>query len=365
MLAILSPFNSQSLTSFQLPGRTDNEIKNFWNTRIKRRQRAGLPIYPPDICLQSLDENSSSQNMGRYSSGDTPNSEFIPTHNLEIPSVEFKGLGVNQELYQPYANNFAGGYFSAALSPTCSNSILLPKMHPAKRLRESEPSLPGFNAVHPALDQYNDDFQIASKSFGASYDHGLSSSSSLLPGSHALINGNSSSLPNSWAMKMELPSLQHSDSQMGSWASPSPLPSLESVDTLIQTPPNEHSESGHHSPQNNGLLESILYESRALRNTKNNSWQKTSNADVPANGADSSPQFHDADWDSCGDPNSPLGHSSASLFHEFTPVRGSSLDEPQPMKTLPGEYNLLANKLYNLWLNYYCSNILLLFLLCF
>ncbi|GLT51357.1 hypothetical protein SLA2020_247740, partial [Shorea laevis] len=28
---------------------TDNEIKNFWNTRVKRRQRQGLPLYPPDI----------------------------------------------------------------------------------------------------------------------------------------------------------------------------------------------------------------------------------------------------------------------------------------------------------------------------
>ncbi|KAL8090211.1 hypothetical protein AgCh_039617 [Apium graveolens] len=340
--------NKWARMAAELPGRTDNEIKNFWNTRIKRRQRAGLPIYPPDICLQSLDENSSSQNMGRFSGDDTPNSEFLPTHNLEIPSVEFKGLGVNQELY----NISAGGYFSTGLSPTYSNSILIPKIHPAKRLRESEPSLPGFNAVHPALDQYNDDFQIASKSFGASYDHGLSSSPCLLSGSHALINGNSSSLPNSWAMKLELPSLQHSDSQMGSWASPAPLPSLESVDTLIQTPPNEHLEPGHHSPQNNGLLESILYESRALRNTEKNSWQQTSNPDVPANGTDSSSQFQDADWDSCGDPNSPLGHSTASLFRECTPVRGRSLDEPQLMKTLPGK-DELANKLFHLWLLHY------------
>ncbi|CDP10791.1 unnamed protein product [Coffea canephora] len=41
--------NKWARMASQLPGRTDNEIKNYWNTRLKRRQRAGLPVYPVDI----------------------------------------------------------------------------------------------------------------------------------------------------------------------------------------------------------------------------------------------------------------------------------------------------------------------------
>uniref|UniRef100_A0A0E0D351 Transcription factor GAMYB n=1 Tax=Oryza meridionalis TaxID=40149 RepID=A0A0E0D351_9ORYZ len=43
--------NKWARMASHLPGRTDNEIKNYWNTRTKRRQRAGLPVYPPDVQL--------------------------------------------------------------------------------------------------------------------------------------------------------------------------------------------------------------------------------------------------------------------------------------------------------------------------
>ncbi|WZY75793.1 hypothetical protein YC2023_022177 [Brassica napus] len=43
--------NKWARMAAQLPGRTDNEIKNYWNMRLKRLQRQGLPLYPPDIIL--------------------------------------------------------------------------------------------------------------------------------------------------------------------------------------------------------------------------------------------------------------------------------------------------------------------------
>ncbi|XP_060188205.1 transcription factor MYB101 [Lycium barbarum] len=55
--------NKWARMAAQLPGRTDNEIKNYWNTRLKRRQRAGLPIYPQELQSQNQQENNQTQSL--------------------------------------------------------------------------------------------------------------------------------------------------------------------------------------------------------------------------------------------------------------------------------------------------------------
>ncbi|CAI9761597.1 unnamed protein product [Fraxinus pennsylvanica] len=339
--------NKWARMAAELPGRTDNEIKNYWNTRIKRRQRAGLPIYPPDICTQALNENQHHENMDNFSSGDIQQSDFLSMNVFEIP--QFNGMGLNRELYTPVLLDIpASSLLVEGLDSSYPSKSLLCTMHPSKRPRGQESMFSGVSApsgvsgVLPGSSQYPNDGSmriVQSFGFSSAYDHDSTSnhalSSSLIPGCHAIMNGNPSSSEPAWAMKLELPSLQ---TQMGSWGSPySPLPSLESVDTLIQSPPTELTQSCSLSPRNSGLLDAVLYESQMRKNSKNYC-QPTSPASImPVDVLDtSSHKLHETEWEVYGDPISPFGHSSSSVFSEYTHVSANSLDEPPSAETMPG-----------------------------
>ncbi|XP_071706983.1 transcription factor GAMYB-like [Rutidosis leptorrhynchoides] len=331
--------NKWARMAVELPGRTDNEIKNFWNTRTKRRQRAGLPIYPPDICMQTLNENHHNQNMATFTNGDTSNSELFPNIPFDAPAAEFKNLELNHESYTPNILDIPGrsfldipgtSFFPNGPGATSSNSFLYPLLHPPKRVRRSD--------TYPPFDDGFFPTEISS-SYNQSFNGDIipSSSSCLISGSHAYFNGNksSSSGPTTWAQKMELPSLQYA-TRMGSFNAPtSPLPSLESVDTLIKSTLVGQTKSETPSHRDSGLLEAVLLESQNLKMLKSNNNSNASLARADITDSSSQNLQGDDDWEAYGDTMSPLGHSSASVFSEYTPhISGSSLDEHQSVETI-------------------------------
>ncbi|XP_061352584.1 transcription factor GAMYB-like [Gastrolobium bilobum] len=346
--------NKWARMAAELPGRTDNEIKNYWNTRIKRMQRAGLPIYPEEICRRVLSGNQESLNIGTLTNEASQHDDLSQTDNFAIPDVEFKNFKLRPGLsYGPSIFDIPESSMLEQSSDSSHNyNILFPMMHPSKRLRESDmlynslgscisSAVPLFDQYgnytyekipdHPTLTSPCDPILNTSDHF-----HGDN-----LTGSHATLNGNtSSSTPLSGAMKFELPSLQYFETQQGSWGMPaSPLPSLESVDTLIQSPPVEPILSDPVSPQSSGLLEAIIYQSKSLKGSNTDSYQETTKNCVPNEAVKSSTSNPcKTEWDEQGDPNSPFGQSAASVLTDYTPISMCSVDGPQSVETTQDQH---------------------------
>jgi transcription factor MYB, plant len=89
------------LCLFQLPGRTDNEIKNFWNTRIKKTEKQGLPIYPEHVLSQVKQPQ---QDMNCETPGLSHGKKRIreiEIHDLMDVKILFQHLDYHKDLVVP------------------------------------------------------------------------------------------------------------------------------------------------------------------------------------------------------------------------------------------------------------------------
>ncbi|KAJ7982434.1 transcription factor GAMYB [Quillaja saponaria] len=325
--------NKWARMAAHLPGRTDNEIKNYWNTRIKRRQRAGLPLYPPELCMEPLQENQEGHTDG-INGGDKRHRGFLLKSRYEIPDVIFDRLKANQCLL-PYVPEIPDISENSILLKGLGSSQycnFMPSTLPSqKRLRESTVPCPGSNGFS-AFDHFQDDVcDKVAQSFGFSSPlHPDPASENSLSFIHSLSDGNSSaSKPTNVAVKLELPSFQYPETDLGSWGSSTPShPLLESVDAFIQSPPpTGMQEEECSSPRNSGLLDALLHQAKTLSSTKNHSSDKSSKSATATPGEianTSTLNMCGTEWEDYADPISPFGHSATSLFSELTPLSASA-----------------------------------------
>jgi myb proto-oncogene protein len=230
----------------------------------------------------------------------------------------------------------------------------------AGMLKQSGCALPALSdtidGVLSSVDQFSNDSEKLKQALGFDYLNEANASSKTiapfgvaLSGSHAFLNGNfSASRPINGPLKMELPSLQDTESDPNSWLKYTLAPAVqptELVDPYLHSPiatPSVKSECA--SPRNSGLLEELLHEAqgRSGKNRQPSVRSSSSSANTPCETTTVvSPEF-----DLC--PEYWEDHHS-SFINECTPFSGYSFTESTPVsaaspgifqlsKISPGEY---------------------------
>ncbi|CAD5322724.1 unnamed protein product [Arabidopsis thaliana] len=273
-----------------LPGRTDNEIKNYWNTRIKRRQRAGLPLYPPEIYVDDLhwSEEYTKSNIIRVDRrrrhqdflqlGNSKDNVLFDDLNFaasllpaasdlsDLVACNMLGTGASSSRYESYMPPILPSpkqiWESGSRFPMCSSNIKHEFQSPEHFQNTAVQKNPRSCSISPCDVDHHP------------YENQHSSHMMMVPDSHTVTYGmHPTSKPLFGAVKLELPSFQYSEtSAFDQWkTTPSPPHSdlLDSVDAYIQSPPpSQVEESDCFSSCDTGLLDMLLHEAKIKTSAK-------------------------------------------------------------------------------------------------
>ncbi|KAJ9560906.1 hypothetical protein OSB04_006066 [Centaurea solstitialis] len=140
-----------------LHGRTDNEIKNYWNTRLKRRLRAGLPIYPVDFQQhhhhhrRHHEPSLQNQSLPFSSSSSSSNHANAALNSLSPMIFDPLNYGpiLNSPLYLPSSSQSRFKMLRDSANGSGVSALSLPSHSNAQFATSSRSSMPFFNQGFP------------------------------------------------------------------------------------------------------------------------------------------------------------------------------------------------------------------------
>ncbi|CAH2059791.1 unnamed protein product [Thlaspi arvense] len=254
--------NKWARMATQLPGRTDNEIKNYWNTRMKRRQRAGLPLYPHEI-RQGIDDDHHNDD------------EF----EFEFDSFQFQNqdLQNHQNMIQ-YTNSSNTSSSSSSFSSSSSQPpkrVCLDPLISTNQGLDELPATPNFQMF--SLSENNDtlvDVEDDNNHFAFSLPLSSSASSNELCSPDQLLELISE---NSTRNKKDIDAMSFSSLLMGDHEMGASFFPLGLDNAVLELPSNQtpsHSLTSNTildngvpynpPPTNSGLLDALVEEAQAL-----------------------------------------------------------------------------------------------------